>query len=249
MASIISLIAVVVHACGGAPIPEERDWVTFKIRVLLEEASPGLPRINVDKNPEHCGDSLLDPVLLVGAEGGVKNCVISLEPIYMDLSFKLDPAEVRVESSDCLLKPRVQCLPLDSTLKLQNVDSITHNPHLWSPDGRTAANVTLFNDKLRPIVELSSPGAWRLDCDIHDWMRAYVHVFPHPLYALTGPDGSASFPTRCPPGKYRLRVWHEVLGERVEEIVVSGVEHSVHLPLSDHRPERLIPDGMAAWLE
>jgi len=178
----------------------------------------------------------------------VLDCVISLEPVGMALEFDPEVSVLSINAKHCLLQPRVQCAQLGSSLQLQNTDAIAHNPHLWDPKSRTAANVTLFNDKVRRRVGLTESGVWRLDCDIHDWMKAYIHVFDHPLYARTASDGLATIQVLCPPGRYRVRVWHEVLGVQVEEVSISdGTAHLVRLPLADHRSKHLLPHGMREW--
>jgi hypothetical protein len=49
-------------------------------------------------------------------------------------------------------------------------------------------------------------------CDLHPWMKAYVHVVDHPYHALSDENGAWSI--ELPPGKYVVEGWHERFGLR-----------------------------------
>jgi len=46
-----------------------------------------------------------------------------------------------------------------------------------------------------------------ITCDIHAWMMAWVYVFDHPHFALTGAAGEFSIP-HVPPGAHRVSIRH-----------------------------------------
>ena len=48
-------------------------------------------------------------------------------------------------------------------------------------------------------------------CDIHSWMKAWIMVFDHPFFAVTGPDGSFEI-KGVPAGEQHLVVWQEKVG-------------------------------------
>jgi hypothetical protein len=58
-----------------------------------------------------------------------------------------------------------------------------------------------------------------LKCDVHQWMRAYIAVSPHPYFATTGEDGTFSL-SGVPEGTYTLEAWHESLGTKAAEVTV-----------------------------
>ena len=58
-------------------------------------------------------------------------------------------------------------------------------------------------------------------CDVHPWMSAWVGVFDHPWFAVTGDDGSFTIP-HVPPGKYTLVAWQEVLPQQEQQINVAA---------------------------
>lgn len=50
-----------------------------------------------------------------------------------------------------------------------------------------------------------------LECDVHDYMRAYFLPVWNPYYSIVGDEGQFSI-DKIPPGKYRVIVWHPILG-------------------------------------
>jgi hypothetical protein len=54
-------------------------------------------------------------------------------------------------------------------------------------------------------------------------MSGYIHVSPHPFFAITGDDGSFVIPD-VPPGNYTLLAWHETLKTQTIPITVKAGE-------------------------
>ncbi len=53
---------------------------------------------------------------------------------------------------------------------------------------------------------------FKVKCDVHPWMLAYVRVFDHPYFATTKEDGKFSI-AGVPDGEYTFVAWHEKFGE------------------------------------
>lgn len=58
---------------------------------------------------------------------------------------------------------------------------------------------------------------------IHPWMKAYLGVFEHPYFALSGADGRFTLKD-LPPGEYTIEAWHERFGTRSQKITVGAKE-------------------------
>jgi hypothetical protein len=72
-----------------------------------------------------------------------------------------------------------------------------------------------------PLKTPQAPEVFKIQCDVHRWMSAWVAVFDHPYFAVTGDDGSFKLPV-LPPGKYTIRAWHETLGTQEREVNVEA---------------------------
>ena len=68
-------------------------------------------------------------------------------------------------------------------------------------------------------------------CDVHKHMRAFVHVFDHPYFAVAAADGTYSIP-KVPPGKYTLVAWKEFFDPVRQDVEVKADGAKVDVTLS-----------------
>lgn len=222
---------------------------TISGRILLDTDPPDLPEIVVDKSVDFCGETLKDAVLMV-EDRGIQWAVVSLDWVGEAVKTEMQHP-VRLQSRGCRFHPRIQATRLGTYLTLQSGDEIIHNPHGWWNDKKTVFNITLLNPKHSFKRKFKWSGIYRVECDTHTWMKAYILVFDHPFYTLT--DASGTFRLEnVPAGTYTIRVWHEILGEQGAKVVVKpgeAVEKDFVLPLVDKRRKALIPKTVSPWLE
>ena len=57
-------------------------------------------------------------------------------------------------------------------------------------------------------------------CDIHSHMNAFVLVFSHPFFSLTGADGRYHI-DNIPPGTYNLIAWNEGVTSEPRSVTVT----------------------------
>jgi hypothetical protein len=105
-----------------------------------------------------------------------------------------------------------------ATLQIVNSDKLFHNVHARDGDK------TVFNFAM-PVPNhviprpLKNPAVLRLTCDVHPWMRAWVHVLPTSAFAVSDESGAFTI-TGIPAGKHTLKLWHERLGEKDQQVDV-----------------------------
>ncbi|MFO0965634.1 MAG: hypothetical protein U0793_08635 [Gemmataceae bacterium] len=120
--------------------------------------------------------------------------------------------KVEIDQPVCMYLPHAIGLREGQELVVKNNAKVAHNVLYVGPDG--AGNPLVLPGKELVIDNLkASKAPTSLSCSIHTWMKAWVRVFDHPYYAVTGPDGSFEI-KNAPAGKYRLVVWHGTGGFR-----------------------------------
>jgi hypothetical protein len=64
---------------------------------------------------------------------------------------------------------------------------------------------------------------FQIKCDVHPWMSAYIGVFSHPFFSVTGTDGKFTI-SGLEPGTYEITAWHERLGPQTTSVTVAANE-------------------------
>lgn len=194
---------------------------TIQGRVTFTGKPPKLPPARCARDADVCGRPRPNETLLVDASGGLRNAIVSLTDIHAGKP--LPPKQrAKLDIHACNYTPRVQALPLGSSLIVTNRDPIPHDLNAARGD-RVLFNRVVMGDQER--VELSVAGMLQIDCDMHHkgppCETGVIGVMPNPYYAITGADGSFSLPD-VPPGTYTLTAWHEALGEKSQQVTVAA---------------------------
>ncbi|HWE24596.1 MAG TPA: carboxypeptidase regulatory-like domain-containing protein [Myxococcales bacterium] len=186
-------------------------------KVTLSGLSPKLAPLPVTRDMKTCGTTKPDEALEVGQGGGVKNAVLWIAdgpPPGKDTA----KTKVTLDQKQCDFVPHVVVMPAGATLQIVNSDKLFHNVH-----AREGEN-TVFNYAM-PVPNhvipkaLKQAGLLRVTCDVHPWMRAWVDVLPTSAFAVTDEAGAYTI-AGVPPGKHTLKLWHERLGEKEQQVDV-----------------------------
>ena len=192
-------------------------------QILFDGQAPPPVTLPVHKNKEVCGESIPDESLLIDAQRGLKNVVVVLEGVH---AVKGSPAlPALLDNKSCAFVPRVQTITVGQMLELRNSDFILHNVHARQNGYETVFNLGLpyWSEK---AYRFTQPGHVLIDCDVlHTWMRAHIIVTDHPYTAVTNAAGRFGI-SHIPPGAYRLRLWHERLGEQTRPISVRTAQET-----------------------
>ncbi len=187
--------------------------------------SPAAP-IATGADSASCGATIPDESVQMQGNA-VAGAVVWLDGVR---SGKALPVERRMELEldQCRLKPRVQAMVVGSAVNL-----IAHDPfreHLrFIAGGESSPRATalLGGDEQVIPTELpaKSPGMVIVRDSTRKWPRAYLAVFDHPYYAVTGADGTFKL-EGVPAGTYTLRAWHE-RSKPTEQKVTVGASGTV----------------------
>jgi plastocyanin len=131
-----------------------------------------------------------------------------------------EPAEasetpVEIDQKNCVFIPHVVVIAPGTPVVLKNGDEVLHNVKTT-----TKLNPP-FNEGIPANAKVTKTFAMaervKVTCDVHTWMSAWVVVTRNRYTAVT--DAKGCFEIKdVPPGKYKVRVWHETLGTQEKEI-------------------------------
>jgi hypothetical protein len=136
------------------------------------------------------------------------------------------PIERRFEIANdrCMLVPELQAAVAGGTLNVQNLDAVEHRTRITRRDGGDVLATIRETDEGQVVPNervLVRPGVLHASCDKHAWTHAWIAVFDHPYYTMTGRDGSFSIDS-IPPGRYRMQVWHPRLGTVSDSVTIEA---------------------------
>jgi hypothetical protein len=101
-------------------------------------------------------------------------------------------------------------------LTVKNSDDTFHNVH-GMPQANPGFNIGQPVIGAANTLTFSQPEApFKVGCDLHGWMGAWVAVFDHPFHTTSGDTGM--YELKLPPGKYEIAAWHERYGEKTANI-------------------------------
>ena len=155
---------------------------------------------------------------VVDANGDLADVVVSLKGISGKSTGASAPA-VELDQKGCLYTPQILAIQTGQKLVVKNSDPCVHNVHTEPTDNPSSnqvqmpggADLTYTFEKPEPFLKFK--------CDVHPWMFAWVTVFDHPYFAISGKDGKFTI-KNVPPGKYTLEAVHRKLGTQTAEIEV-----------------------------
>ena len=192
--------------------------------VKFDGKAPKRKKIAVTRDKKVCGkETKFTESLVVADNGGVQNAVVYLKGIKSGKKFET-PRSFNIDQKGCQFRPHVLIVPAGKSFELINSDGVLHNFRTTSTKNPIVNKAQpRFKKKLK--VKIDKPEIVRVNCDVHEWMDAWLVVTEHPYYALT--DGTGSFKIDgVPPGTYTMQLWHETLGQQTQKVVVKAKQQA-----------------------
>lgn len=214
-----------VAAVAAAPVVSASADGKIHGRVILKGTPPAERVIAGVKSDVNCGPASPGAApttrgYVVGAEGGLRYALVRIVSAPAGAG---KPAEAPlIDQKGCMYEPYVNAVLAGQAFKVQNSDSFMHNVAATAKANKgfnfAQANQGQVNEKSFDKPELGV----KLQCNVHPWMLAYVHVLENPFFAITDAKGEFSLPDGLPAGKYTLEVSHLKAGTVTAEIEVGA---------------------------
>jgi plastocyanin len=162
---------------------------------------------------------------VVGEKGGLADVVVSLQGISGKSTGASAPPVV-LDQKGCEYIPSIFAVQTDQKIVVKNSDPVMHNVHCVPAEG--SGNKDRNDVQMANAPDLtfsfSKPESFlKFKCDVHQWMFAWVSIFDHPYFAVSGKDGSFKI-ANVPPGKYKLQAAHRKAGTVTQDVEVKEGE-------------------------
>lgn len=148
----------------------------------------------------------------------LSNFVISVEDI--EGSFPAPQKPAVMDQKYLTFVPHVLAIQAGTTVEFPNSDPLSHN--VFSISEAKRFNLGLYQRGVVRRMKFDKPGVVELLCNVHLEMSAYIVVVKNPYFARTDSDGKFRI-DGVPPGKHRLRCWHERLESQEQNVEVPKV--------------------------
>ncbi len=158
---------------------------------------------------------------VVGSKGELADVVVALQGVS-GKSTGASAAPVELDQKGCEYTPQIMAVQTGQKIVVKNSDPVLHNIHdLPNPDsGNPEKNVAQMPNGPELTFSFDKPEDFlKFKCDVHPWMFAWVSIFDHPYYAVSGKDGMFKI-SNVPAGKYTLKATHRKAGPLTQEVEV-----------------------------
>jgi len=209
-----------------------RDGAVLRGTVTFQGTAPEAKEFELRRYPDRmfCG-ALSDgdghrflKEVNVGPGGGLKDVVVVVEGVQSGKPFTFTNAQV--EANVCQFLPFVTVVSDKRQLTVTNRDPVSHDIQGYSYD-QAGVDIVLHRPSLKAtgtteIVHLvKGRKVFTMQCGMHPYMQNWGYAIDNPYYAVTDQDGSFSIGD-LPPGIYRVKAWHPILGVQERELKVEA---------------------------
>ncbi len=219
----LAALLVAVSACPGVAIAASsvNGTVTFDGKV------PNLKPLAMEADPA-CAKKHSKPVpsemLSLGSGNTMGSIMVWVSKgLPAGKTWPAPKTAVTLDQNGCMYVPHVMGIMVGQPYKILNSDGILHNVHTL-PKVNKSFNRAMPATLKEATTTFEKPEAvFHVKCDVHPWMSAWVAVFTHPFFSVTGADGKFTI-SGLDAGTYEITAWHERLGTQTASVTVGGNE-------------------------
>ncbi len=130
-----------------------------------------------------------------------------------------DSAMVTVDQKNFQFVPETSAIRAGDRVRFLNSDDHAHNVKTSHPNQSFNVTMPVEGEHVETFhLATGTRDPYVIDCVFHASMKAWIFVFDHPWFALTGKDGKFELKD-VPPGDYKIEVVHPAGGLQHSEAI------------------------------
>jgi hypothetical protein len=200
--------AITLLAAGGVSLYAGDVTGTVK----LNGTPPKEAEIPQAKQNPDCGKMMGDAMptthhYIVGKNGELANCVVVIKGVSGGAKGDAAPPVV-LDQKKCTYVPQIMAVQTGQKIMVKNSDPVMHNVHTVPMTANATMNTAQGPGAPDLTYSATKPENFmKFQCDVHNWMFAWVSVFDHPYFAVTDENGKYTI-KNVPDGSYEIQVFH-----------------------------------------
>jgi len=177
----------------GTP-PPELDIAPLKADANCGKFHPTMPKTHFYVVGPNSG--LADVIVVVKGVPGAKSTGASAPPVILD-------------QKGCEYIPYIMAVQTEQKIIAKNSDPVAHNVHSvpMTPGNEEKNKAQVAGGPDLTFTFAKPENFLKFQCDIHNWMFAFVSVIDHPYFAVTDKEGKFTI-KNVPDGKYTIQAYH-----------------------------------------
>ena len=194
-------------------------------KISFDGKAPKMKSLRMDADPVCVANNTVVPRrewLILDENNGIKNVLVFVKESSnksLEGEFNAPENPAVIDQNGCVYVPHVLGVMVGQKLDILNSDGTLHNIHAL-PKVNKEFNKAMPRSKKRMTVQFDkSEAPFKVKCDVHPWMGAFIGVFEHPYFAVTDDDGSYVI-SGLEPGDYVIEAWHERLGSQTANVTL-----------------------------
>jgi plastocyanin len=156
----------------------------------------------------------------------VPDALVVLDPLDMMPPIARESASI--DQIDRHFVPRLSIVRTGTSVSFPNSDHIRHQVYSFS--AAKAFTLKLYAGSPNVAVLFDKPGLIVMGCNIHDSMVGFLAVVDTPYFGKSAVNGTVDL--MVPPGRYRLRVWHEKADKVFAANQIAVTQDSAAIPVT-----------------
>lgn len=201
----------------------EPGKVSLTGKVTLSGAPPSEPATFETSGDPYCRQHgpIPNESWKVSADGGLADVVITVA----DAPPTVPVPAPEIVQEGCRYLPHVAAITAGQSVRVSNLDPTFHNVRVVSHQKGTlnrGSNLANYSQPGRGDANehpFTQSGIYRLECDVHRWMRSWIFVADNNHLAVSRPGGTFQLDRGLRDGSYVVQAWHHHFAEPLTQSV------------------------------